>query len=252
MSPNKLKFQDDFYMPLFLSHRRRNRDLVLEKAGKLEKETRKSLDALTSDNKCEVGKKKKTVDCIKNIQGEFNSMELDNPYAKTYKSYRRDRSRSFPLPVPKSELKVENKEQTENKAPAGRQLTDEMVIASTHGSDAAGMTVEKKDNECTKTAESQVGLIMKIHYQSHVRPKRKVIVQEKDDFVYSITLPSKKRARTLSPTVITSAKILQRGPIADEVSPMQEKGPIEGNMFVLSLHVALSLPHKFWSVLGIY
>eukprot|EP00795_Rhopilema_esculentum_P016718 gene16718-8170_t len=227
MSPNKLKFQDDFYMPLFLSHRRRNRDLVLEKAGKLEKETRKSLDALTSDNKCEVGKKKKTVDCIKKVQEEFNFMELDNPYAKTYKSYRRDRSRSFPLPVPKSELKLENKEQTETKVPVRCQLTDEMGIASKHCSDAAELAVEKKDNQCTKTAESQVGLKMKIHYQSHVRPKRKVIVQERDDFVYSITLPSKKRARTLSPTVITSAKILQRGPIADEVYPMQEKAPLE-------------------------
>ena len=195
ISPNKLKLQDDFYMPLFLSHRKRNRVLVNEKPHENQQEAKRGLEFENTES---IAKQSKSIRQIPQEPLHCTSkLEHENPYAKKYKSYRRDRTKSVPI-VKAIEV---HPNKTKNDA--------------VEASDRKDMSSEKEPerNEIAKdsqTASSEKpDLKMKIQYHSHVRPKRKVIVQEKDDFVYGITLPSKKRARTLSPTVITNVKILK-------------------------------------------
>ena len=195
LSPNKLKFQDDFYMPLFLSHRKRNRDHVQEKPQECRQDTKKTVEV-----KASVDTSKQTEIIAESPQRPFQHVtkfEQENPYAKQYKSYRRERTKSVPLPIGNDKERHKG-----NNAVAEKIVKTDMPAKGEL--DRSGST-----KGVQITSSEKPNLKMKIQYHSHVRPKRKVIVQESDDYVYGITLPSKKRARTLSPTVITNVKILK-------------------------------------------
>ena len=196
LSPNKLKLQDDFYMPLFLSHHKRNRDLVHEKSQECHQITKRTLEldkpVITQNDNKQIAQsvKKPLLSSLK--------FENENPYAKQYKSYRRDRTKSVPLPCQTAvELHKDEKVIVEKNA----KLDDMPSKAECENSEAIkGSQIPSNEKQNLK---------MKIQYQSHIRPKRKVIAPERDDYVYGITLPSKRRAQAESPTVITNVKILK-------------------------------------------
>ena len=198
-----MKFQDDFYMPLFLSHHKRNRDLASKKSEGLEKDTKKALDFKNYASTSKHARKSITDQDSRKSLRVMSKVDIENPYAKQYKSYRRNRTKSVPL----SATYNDNNCDSEGKVSESNDYKVDLLSEAESRENAS-------NSECQFTSDQQPNLKMKIHYESHVRPKRKVIVQEKDDYVYGITLPSKKRARTLSPTVITNAKIL-RGDIGD-------------------------------------
>lgn len=204
MSPNKLKFQDDFYMPLFLSHRKRNRDIALSKSEESHVEIDRSVEIRDSEEMPIYTEKDLNEDSDKGHH-ESSKAEYSNPYAKQYKSYRRDRTRSLPQTSSKSYKAIAN-ENCNNDRSSQKCSSSELQLDAND---------EKRDN--------QPDLKMKIHYESHVRPKRKVTVQEKDDYVYEITLPSKKRAHVSSPTVITNATILADGKDSSDQSLYAEE-----------------------------
>ena len=258
MSPNKLKFQDDFYMPLFLSHRKRNRDIALERSTKIHKESTIMASNQFLDSIVESATKRVT-NVVPKTQIEPKMVEAENPYAKKYKSFRRDRSRSSNEPqligkevyhghtgsgkpnirdiVPKMPVSYDDSNEEDilkkqlslgsQKDVARRQGDKEEVAIQRiplkeqlmKEAEKTEMTVIDITNDETVESSSQAkhssavsphsDLKMKIRYQRHVRPKRKVVIPEHQDFVYNFPLPNRKRARTLSPTIITDAKILR-------------------------------------------
>ena len=258
MSPNKLKFQDDFYMPIFLSHRKRNRDIALERTTKIHKESTMVASNQILDSMVECATKRAT-NVVPKTQIEPKMVEAENPYAKKYKSYRRDRSRSSNEPQPtakeiyhghtgsgrptirdivpkmpvsydgssgddilKEQLSMgsekdlmhrpgDKEEEAIQRIPLKEQLIQgaektEMTVIDITNDEMVENTSEAKHSS---SVSPHSDLKMKIRYQRHVRPKRRVVVPEHQDFVYNFPLPNRKRARTLSPTIITDAKILR-------------------------------------------
>ena len=258
MSPNKLKFQDDFYMPLFLSHRKRNRDIALEQITKMQKES----TTVASDqvlHRMVENSTKKATNVVPKVQVQSKMVETENPYAKKYKSYRRDRSKSSLEPkltgrktsdchtctgvsttrelapkipvanydnnaegVLKEQLSFASQKDLAHRQGDKKEEATQRVVSEerlSEGTGKSGTTVidltndGKAENNLQAKHSSAVSpcsdLKMKIRYQRHVRPKRKVVIPEHDDFVYNFPLPNRKRARTASPTIITDAKILR-------------------------------------------
>lgn len=196
MSPNKLKFQDDFYMPLFLSHRKRKSysDIKLSKHGEQIQQVNKSSNLKNIEKtSMQVNSYLARVSCDGQVVGqEISKTEYENPYAKQYNSYRKDRTKSLPITTRKIGKSIKSYKKIKDRNASEKELYSDVSGKGIHPS-----------------SEKQHDLKMKIHFESHARPKRKVIVQERDDYVYGITLPSKRRSYLVSPKVITNAKVLK-------------------------------------------
>ncbi len=183
VSPNKLKLQNDFYLPLSLSQRKRKRGNY-DSFEYEEADQTKRVDVVTPKSEVQ-GSFKSSSSATK---GEYTS-EVFNPYAKQYRSYRKNRSRSYP----------------ENDMGEGvnrRLMQDPQETAPIENEPS------QSPKKCFDEDKKESDLKMKIQYRTSSRPKRTVTIAEKKDFVYDVSFPSSKKQRHVSPT-ITSAKIVQ-------------------------------------------
>eukprot|EP00794_Sanderia_malayensis_P011403 gene11403-12590_t len=203
LSPRKLKLQEDYYLPLFLSHRKRKRclssdKLIAEKKAVDVSVTPDIIEHTSYHSSEDVGIH--TTDVRSSQKEPEGLLEPSNPYARQYRSYRKSRSRSSAPCDQSGNDDNENEEKTSMTSEDFVQCqddTDRDQISSGSTEQTFEWSSKSIPNSCSGS-KKESDLKLKLIHKVNTRPRRSMPMPENKDFLYERDFSSSNKSGMLS------------------------------------------------------